>query len=281
MSPAADSGGSPRLFAAVVGDPVEHSLSPELFKRFSEASGRPLVYRKWRVETGHLKEALEKTVHEPWAGWNVTLPHKVAIADLCTGLDASAKEAGAVNVVRFDGSERIGYNTDAAGFLAPLKARGFVIRSRRALVLGAGGAARAVCSALKNEAAGEIVVLNRTVEKARALAERCGGRWGSLDAADREVEGADLVVNATPLGLTESRSPVNPGARFKTGALAYDLVYRPAWTPFLRVARAAGAGTLGGMEMLAAQAAATWEIWFGEALAPEIVESAARELQEA
>ena len=270
-----------RLFAAVVGDPVEHSLSPELFKRFSEATGRPLVYRKMRVETGHLLRALEQTVHEPWAGWNVTLPHKVAIVEHCTRLDPSAEEAGAVNVIRFDASERIGYNTDAEGFIAPLDARGFVPRGKRALVLGAGGAARAVCAALRRRGIGELVVLNRTVETARALAESCDGRWGSLDAADRETEGADLVVNATSLGLTESRSPVNPGARFKAGAIAYDLVYRPTWTPFLRVAQAGGAATLGGMEMLAAQAAATWKIWFGETLPPEVVENAARDIWEA
>lgn len=272
--------GKNSIFAAVIGDPVEHSLSPELFKYFSDALGRPLVYRKWQVKPAALQSALEKTDNEPWAGWNVTLPHKIEIKKYLNHLDHSAIKAGAVNVVRFDGKERIGYNTDAEGFLAPLKSRGFTIKGKRALVLGAGGAARAVCCALQAQKVGEIIILNRTISRAQELAEAYDGRWGGLDSAVREVEGADLVVNATSMGLTEASSPVDRGARFKKGSLAYDLVYRPAHTPFLAAAAGGGAETLGGMPMLAAQAAATWKIWFGETLAEGLVADAAKGLEE-
>jgi shikimate dehydrogenase len=268
------------LFAAVVGDPVEHSLSPELFRRFSEATGRSLVYRKLRVPAAELEAAFAKTENEPWAGWNVTLPHKVAIVNHLTRLDETASHAGAVNVVRFEGTERVGYNTDVDGFLAPLEASGFNPYGKRALVLGAGGAARAVCLGLGRKGIKDLVVLNRTIETARVLAEEYESRWGGLEAADREAEAADIVVNATSLGLTASESPVHMGVRFKEGALAYDLVYRPVKTPFLRVARAGGARTIGGMPMLAAQAALTWKIWFGETLPAEVVDRAARELEE-
>jgi len=268
------------LFAAVVGDPIDHSLSPDLFAFFSKEMGRSLVYQKLNVKPGMLKEALAKTEGQPWAGWSVTLPHKIEIKKYCTRLDSSAEAARAVNVLHFNGDERVGYNTDAEGFLAPLKARHFSIKGRRALVLGAGGASRAVCSALKAQDIGEIVVLNRTVERARELAQSCGGRWGGLESADRETEGADLVVNATSLGLTEKISPINAGARFKQGALAYDLVYRPRRTPFLKAAADGGADTLGGMPMLAAQAAAAWKIWFGETLQQGLVADAAKLLEE-
>ncbi len=267
---------SENLFAAVIGDPIDHSLSPDLFKLYCEATGRSLIYRKLHITSDKLKTEIELLDKKNWAGWNVTLPHKIEIKKYCTRLDATAEAAGAVNVIRFTEDESVGYNTDVEGFLAPLKARSFEIKGCRTLVLGAGGAARAVCLALKNEGAGEIIVLNRTIERAKTLAESCGGRWGGLEAADRETENADLVVNATSLGV----SPVNKGVRFKKGALAYDLVYRPARTEFLKAAEIAGVEGLGGMSMLAAQAAATWKIWFGETLEKGLVADSAKTLEE-
>ena len=270
------------LKAAVVGWPISHSLSPKIFSAFARSAQMPLQYAALEIEPGEFAGALRKACADGWVGWNVTLPHKLAARALSDRLDKSAREAGAVNVIRFQDGKRIGYNTDADGFLAPLKKRGFVSRGKRAVVLGAGGAARAVCAALRREKVADLRILNRTPEKARELALAFGG-----DAAQwtREelliaIGRADLVVNATSLGLEGEGSPIHGGAKFKPGALAYDLIYNPRETPFLLAAKTSGAQTLGGLGMLVAQAAATWKIWFKKDLPIAAVENAEAALQE-
>jgi len=252
-----------RALAAVIGDPVAHSLSPDIFRAFSREAGRPLSYRALRVPLERLKDGVRRAKKSGWIGWNVTLPHKIAIIGLLDELDASAREIGAVNVVRFARGRAVGYNTDAEGFWEPLRRRGFSARGSRAVVFGAGGAARAACAALMAQKA-EVVVLNRTEARARALSEALKLRWAPMSACAAELAAADLVVNATSAGLDGRACPLPEGAAFKPGALAYDLVYRPARTPFLKRAEQGGARTLGGLAMLVAQAAATWKIWFTE-----------------
>lgn len=280
-------------WAAVVGDPVARSLSPEIFRIFSEELGRPLRYRALRLPPERLGRALEAR-GSSWIGWNVTLPLKIAIFEHLDRVDPVAEDVGAVNVVRFSETEgAIGYNTDVAGFLAPISRRKIVLHGAHVVVLGAGGAARAVCEALKRMEVGQILVLNRTPERAKDLAGRFGCRAGSLtsEAVAEAVSGAEMVVNATSVGFAgdgahraanahpegrECGAPVRgrrspgwtpllpEGVRFKEGAWAYDLVYRPPETAFLAGAREAGAMTIGGLDMLVAQAVETWRIWFGE-----------------
>jgi shikimate dehydrogenase len=148
------------------------------------------------------------------------------------------------------------------------------------VVLGAGGAARAVCAALRGRGVGELVDGNRTAEKARELARLFKGKaldWGSGELEDA-VSRAELVVNATALGLGGEGSPLPPGARFRRGALAYDLVYRPRLTPFLRAAQGAGARCLGGLGMLVSQAAAAWRIWLGGTFTPSLLQGIEEDL---
>lgn len=265
-------------FAAVIGDPVRRSLSPAIFRAFSLRLDRPLHYRAVTLEPGRLAEALGRAPSLPWLGWNVTIPFKVRILPLLDRVEGEALAAGAVNVVRFEHGRRIGYNTDAEGFLAPLRRMGVALRGKKALVLGAGGAARAVLAALRVEEA-ELRVLNRSRASAEELGRAFGAAAGTLDEAGRLAAEADLVVNATPLGQGGEGSPLPPGTRFKKGALAYDLVYRPARTPFLAAAEQAGARTLGGLAMLVAQATATWRIWFGAAPPPAMQGEVLRELE--
>ncbi|MFH1723363.1 MAG: shikimate dehydrogenase, partial [Elusimicrobiota bacterium] len=132
-------------WAGVIGFPVRHSLSPDIFRAFSAALARPLRYRTLALRPERLGEALGKARSRRWIGWNVTLPHKVAVMGHLDETDPTAREVGAVNVVRFQDGRRMGYNTDVEGFLAPLARRGVELRGARAVVLGAGGAARAVC----------------------------------------------------------------------------------------------------------------------------------------
>lgn len=269
------------LKAAVVGRPISHSLSPRVFAAFSAAMKRPMDYRALNLAPNRLKLALKEAKRDGSIGWNVTLPHKVAALELMDRLDNSARAAGAINVAHFQKGRAIGYNTDVEGFLAPLKTRKFRISGKRAVVFGAGGAARAVCAALRRAAAGEIFIINRTRRRSRELAAKFGAgalNWdaGSIRGA---LAAADLVVNATVLGMGGRGNPLPPGARLKSDALAYDLVYRPRMTPFLRAAQSERAKTIGGLEMLIAVAAATWRIWFGENLPRELLHRVEEALQ--
>ncbi len=253
-------------WAALIGHPVEHSFSPFIYRAFSYALNRPIHYRALDVRERKLENAVNQAAKRSWLGWNVTLPHKVAILNYLDEIDARAKEAGAVNLVRFEEGRSHGYNTDIEGFLAPLKRREITLKGRSILILGAGGAARAVGAAASGAEADEIMFLNRDPGKAGTLAALFGGRAGQLGERilKREALGADIVVNATSLGLDGTSNPMPYIMRFKKNAIAYDLVYRPRMTPFLKTAADGGAKTIGGIEMLVAQAGAAWNIWFSE-----------------
>ncbi|MBI5884418.1 MAG: shikimate dehydrogenase [Elusimicrobia bacterium] len=265
-------------WAAVIGSPVKDSLSPEVFRRFSEALGRSIRYRAVDIPADGLLPAFRRARKLAWLGWNVTAPHKAAIAGMADRLDPWAAAVGAVNVVHFRDGFAMGYNTDVQGFLAPLRASGVGLKGRTALVFGAGGAAAAVCEALKRSLIAELFVAGRTPAKAEALAERFGGLTAEADPAGLKarVEGADLLVNATSAG-EEGLLP--QGLRLKPGCWAYDLAYRPAKTRFMTEAEAAGAKVLGGLDMLVGQAALTWRIWFDEEVPDRVVRGVLEELR--
>lgn len=254
------------LKAAVVGDPVSHSLSPRLFAHWAKPRGRALEYEALKVTHAAFRETLTYARSEGvWVGWNVTLPHKELAAKMADELDDSAGQPGAANVLIFRDGRAIGYNTDAQGFLDSLAAAGAEPFGARAVVLGAGGAAAGVVTALRRAGAAEVMVLNRTPERGAALAKRFGLAYGGLEGAAGIVSGMDLVINATAAGL-EGASPLPAGTCFKEGAWAVDLMYRPKETPFMAQARAAGARPLGGLGMLVRQGALAWKLFFGDSL---------------
>ena len=267
-------------WAAVVGDPVSHSLSPSIFRLFSRMEGRPLRYYALTLRPEDLKGALASAKGRPWVGWSVTAPLKVEVLALVDSADETARDVGAANLIRFHQGRCLGYNTDVEGFLKPLSRLGFPLLGKRAAVLGAGGAARAACAALKRRGVGNLWILSRNSRKARALADAFSARSGGLSGnqALGALGEADLVVNATSAGMDGVSSPLPAGTRFKRGALAYDLSYRPRRTPFLSAAGDAGVETLGGLGMLVAQAAAAWKILFGRTLAEEVLERTENEL---
>ncbi len=263
-----------RRMAAVVGHPVAHSLSPRVFAGFARATATELDYSALDVTPDDLGAVMRAAARAAWIGWNVTLPHQVAVLDHLDVVGPSAIAARAANVVRFARRGSEGHNTDVEGFLAPLARRGVRLAGMRATVLGAGGASRAVCCALRSGGAAEIRVVGRDAARTLELAALRGVvpvTWTPEGVTD-SVVGSDIVVNATPLGTDGAASPLPAGARFRSGAIAYDLVYRHRETPFLRRARDCGADVVGGLGMLVAQAAATWRIWFGEALPPGVEE---------
>ena len=210
-----------------------------------------------------------------FGGLSVTIPHKAAALDAVDEVTDAARAVGAVNtVVPTAGGRLRGDNTDGAGFLASLADEGFDPTGRICAVLGAGGAARAVVHALAGAGAAEVVVVNRTPARAESTAALAGanGRVGS--AAD--VLRADLIVNATPLGLAGSQElPIDP-ALLREGQLVVDLVPNPAVTPLMRAAGERGAGVAGGLGMLVHQGARAFELWTGRPAPLEVMRAAAR-----
>lgn len=258
--------------AGVVGFPVEHSLSPEIFRILSKGARTPLEYRKLPIRPREFRKVLQETVRTAkFLGWNVTIPHKETAARVVDRLDPLAASLGAVNVIDFKKGRSKGYNTDVHGILQALRTHGFNARGKKAVLYGAGGAAAAAAFALGSGKIGEVVLANRTPRKARALAARVRKSFPrsrfvvSVSGDARVPADADLYINATPCGMAGfPRSPALP-RKFSSEdrVFVFDLVYRPLETAFLRAGRRRGAVVISGIEMLVAQAIATWEIWFG------------------
>lgn len=241
---------------AVIGDPVSHSLSPLMHNGWIADHGLNATYEALLLRGDDAATAIREL--EGFAGANVTAPHKEAAARAATGF------AGAVaNTLRWESDGRMSaWNTDGDGFLDALTeaAPDWRARAKQILILGAGGGARGIAEALKG--AGEIVVANRTISRAEELAWAAGGRAVEWSALGDAFAAADLIINATTLGLSGTPSPDWPIARAKQSAFVSDIVYRPLETPLLAAARARGLTTMDGLGMLIHQGARAFELWF-------------------
>jgi 3-dehydroquinate dehydratase/shikimate dehydrogenase len=268
----------------VIGFPVMHSLSPVIHNRAMAALGIPGVYLPFPVDD--LPAFMGAADLLGVTGLSVTVPHKEAILPFLGTREPIVDLIGACNTLaRADArAPWHGTNTDAEGFLAPL-VREWGGRSRtglRAAVIGAGGASRAVVAALAAEGA-DVLVLNRTPERARELAARFGARWAGLDAAGLAALAghAELIVQATSAGMGEGSGDPVPGYRFTGRETAYELVYAPRETPFLARARAAGCTVIPGIRMLLAQARGQFALFTGQTLPTFMMEDLERELRAA
>jgi len=259
--------GSTRL-AAVIGSPVRHSLSPVVHNAAFRAAGLDWTFLAFEVQPSALVAALDGVRALGIAGLSVTMPHKEDVAHLVDELSDDARLLDAVNCVVNDGGRLVGHNTDGPGFVAALEADlGVTPAGRRCLVVGAGGAARAVVLALGRAGASTVVVANRTVERAEQAAELAGaaGRPVALaDVAD-EVRLADIVVNATSvgMGLQGSADVAFPPDALRPGQVVADIVYQPLVTPLVAAARRRGLAATNGVSMLVHQAAVAFELWTG------------------
>lgn len=268
----------------IFGDPIEHSLSPAMQNAALKAAGIDGLYIPWRVKAAGLSTAFESLRGmENFGGANVTLPHKEQAASLVDDVSSDAASVGAVNTLVSRGGRLLGANTDGQGFLRSLQEDGgFVPRGRRAVILGAGGAARAVAWSLAEAGVAELLIVNRTVERAESLAglvsRGTGAPAAGLGTGDPRIsEGITdcaLLVNATSVGLRPSDpAPIDP-ALLRPGVLVYDLIYRPRETALLRAARARGCQVLGGLGMLLYQGALAFELWTGRKPSLEAMRSA-------
>lgn len=256
---------SPR--ACVVGWPIKHSRSPLIHGYWLKTLGVSGSYDRVAVTAEAFPAFLKTIGSDGLRGANVTVPHKEAAYALCEWRSEAAQAIGAVNTLWWDGHRLCGDNTDAFGFAANLddEARGWRADGGTAIVLGAGGAARAVIYALLGAGMRRILVANRSPERTLALAEAFGSAVVALpwEAAPEQFEGADMLVNTTSLGMEGQPPLLLDLSRLRRTAVVADIVYTPLTTPLLAAAREQGLQTVGGLGMLLHQAAAGFERWFG------------------
>jgi shikimate dehydrogenase len=265
--------GETRL-AGVIGTPIRHSLSPAIFNAAFAAAGLDWTYVAFEVAAGDAARALDGMRALGIAGLSVTMPHK---EDVAAAVDRLTPEAGAlraVNCVVPTDEGLLGANTDGAGFLDAVREElDLDVRGRRVVVLGAGGAARAIVLALAGAGAADVAVVNRTPARAEAAAALAGpaGRVAGVEA----VRDAEVVVNATSIGMGDGACPVDP-ALLKAGQVVADIVYHPSPTPLVAAATAGGLAAVNGLGMLVHQAAHAFRLWTGLDAPVDAMRSAAR-----
>lgn len=249
--------------AAVIGSPVEHSLSPIIHNAAFAALGVDGVYVALEVAPGHAAEAVSAMRMFDWFGLSVTMPHKHEVIDACDVLTDTAQTLEAVNCVFWSDGKIVGDNTDGHGFLRGLRADlGVDVEAKKCVVVGAGGAAKAVVLALADAGAERVAIINRSFERAE-IAAGLAGDIGSVGEAADLVE-ADLVVNATSVGMASTelsaQMPFDVAA-LSAAAVVADLIYHPAETPLLAAARQRGLRHQNGLAMLVFQAVSQFERW--------------------
>ncbi|MBA2327472.1 MAG: shikimate dehydrogenase [Actinobacteria bacterium] len=256
----------------VVGDPVAHSRSPAMQNAAFAALGLDWVFVAFPAPEGHGRAAVRAVLDLGIAGLNVTMPHKADAAAACDDLSTEAERLGAVNTVVADPDavRLAGHNTDGEGFLRALADEGIDPTGRRCLVLGAGGAARAIALALGGVGA-SVTVAARRLDAARAAATLADGN--AVELANVVVDECDVLVNATPLGMHGEPPPID-ATRLRSGQFVYDTVY-PAETPLLVAARQQGVACAGGMGMLVHQGALSFRLWTGSDAPLDVMRAAA------
>lgn len=249
---------------AVIGDPVTHSLSPLLFSTAFAERNLDWTYVAFPVASQQLETALNGARALGLRGLSVTMPHKEATAKLCDELSPSATKLGAVNCVLIDNGRLIGHNTDGDGFVDSLQHQfNFSPAGKKCVVIGAGGAGRSIALALRHAGAAEIGVVNRSAERAQMALDLAGPLAQHLTNDDPRLAQADLIVNATPVGMegvVEQSMPIDPSF-LRAEQVIIDTVYRPLQTSLLQQAEKIGARYANGVPMLAMQAARQFELW--------------------
>jgi shikimate dehydrogenase len=252
---------------AVIGNPIGHSKSPLIHTMFAEATGEALDYVAIEGPLGGFAARVDQFRREGGRGLNITVPFKLDACAYATDLSDRARLAGAVNAMKFEGDHARAENFDGIGLLTDIRRNlGIFLAGKRILILGAGGASRGVILPFLNEKPSILAIANRTPEKARALAAQFSTHGGIVGMGYSELAGLppfDVVVNATSASLVGDLPPV-PRSSFAAGGLGYEMVYGKGLTPFLQLARSAGAGRLAdGVGMLVEQAAEAFEWWRG------------------
>lgn len=268
----------------VIGAPIAHSLSPAMQNAGIRAAGLDYAYIAMPVPKENLGRAVEGLKALGFQGFNVTIPHKQAVMAYLDEIHEDARIIGAVNTVKNENGRLTGYNTDVTGFIGGMKERGFSPAGKDTVLLGAGGAARAVIWGLAKEKVHSLTIGVRNAAKAKPLADYfrqyldiTALDWHSPEFAAKLAQ-ARLLINSTPLGMTprtDAMPPVN-WQQVSPEAFVYDIIYTPAETIFLKTAREHGCQTLNGEAMLVGQGAEAFRLWTGRTLPREPMASALR-----
>lgn len=281
----------PPVRLGVFGKPVAHSLSPQMQNAALEKSDLKMRYARFEIAPGELPDALKLLRDFDFIGVNLTVPHKVAALPLLDEADETARQVGAVNTIKIDAGKVRGFNTDGKGFSRAIREEFSVdLRDLRVVVTGAGGAARAIAFQCAKENCERLVIANRDLEKAKRLVEELRGFFAGprvlgpvprlqAIAADEaawrfQIANADLVVNATPLGLSRGDAAPIPARLLAPHLMVYDTVYANGPTAFVSSALEAGARAANGLSMLLHQGALAFEIWFDRAAPLEAMRTA-------
>ena len=280
-------------FIGVIGYPLKHSVSPDFQQAALDYCKLDIRYEAWEVKADDLPSAINRLRQPQNLGANITVPYKEAVIRLLDRIDDFAGLVGAVNTVVNRDGRLVGFNTDAAGFLKALREdASFEPENKEVLILGAGGAARAVSFALLQEKVNTLIIANRSLAKAESLAGDLAKQVANskmkteiaavaLPSANltKVVVHCQLIVNCTTVGMKHSsgerKSPL-ASRLIPKDALVYDLVYNPSKTPLLKMAKAAGAKTIGGLPMLVYQGAASFKLWTGREAPLDIMLSTAK-----
>src|SRR5207245_2118150 len=269
---------NPRARVGVLGDPVAHSLSPQMQNAALRSCKIDMQYARFQISPDELQSALDLISELNFVGVNLTTPHKIVASKLMEEVDDNARRVGAVNTIKVDNAKLRGYNTDGKGFARAIRHEFAVdLRDLRVMILGGGGAARAIALQCARENCERLVITNRNLATAQKLAEelreyfagpRVLGPVPRLQAIPWEeaairfqIAHLDLIVNATPLGLNRSDPSPIPARLLAPHLMIYDTVYREGRTPFVSAAIEAGARAANGLAMLLYQGALAFEIW--------------------
>jgi shikimate dehydrogenase len=267
----------------VIGDPIEHTLSPDIHNAAFNHLKLDFVFLAFRVKAADLENAVRGMRGLGINGLNVTMPHKSTVISFLDEVDSTVKFLGSANTILNKNGKLSGFNTDGVGALKAIRENGTEVSEKKVLLLGAGGAAKAIAFALA-EKAGELAILNRAAEKAVVLADALNRVFGkkivgnalSPSAVQKNLQDADIMVNATSIGMHPSinQSLVAP-QWLRSDLTVMDIVYNPVETKLARDAKAAGAKVISGVEMLIYQGAASFEIWSGCSAPIEVMRKAA------
>lgn len=243
---------------AIIGDPIEHSLSPLIHNAAFEHLKLNYIFLAFKVE--HLREAVMGLRALNFKGMSVTIPHKVEIINYLDDIEEVAEKIGAVNTILNQEGRLLGYNTDRSGAIKTLEEK-IELKNKKTMLLGAGGAARAIAFGLKEKGA-DITIINRTVKKAEVLASELGCQYGGLELV--ESFKPDILINTTSLGMYPQVADTPVRKEFLKGMLVFDIVYNPLKTRLIREAEQNGCATIKGLEMFIKQAALQFELWTGK-----------------
>ncbi len=267
----------------VIGDPVEHSHSPQMHNAAFEALNLDFVYVPFRVPRGKVRDAIEGLKSLGVVGINVTIPHKREVLELADQADVEARLIGAANTLTFRDGKVLADNTDGRGFIEALRVMGMGdLGGRKVLVLGAGGASRAICVALAKGGVSKITVANRTIERAEELAELISENFDEVEVKSIPLEGrhlaeemasSDLLVNATSVGMKPDDPMLICPEWLHPGLTVYDVVYTPPETKLIMAAKERGLRCSGGIDMLVFQGAISFQIWTGIAPPVEVMKA--------